>query len=140
MSGPSRRTARTRGGARRRRGLTLAETLVATVVLGAGVAVTGAALASTLRAEARAADLERAAGHAANLLARLAAGALPLSDASGDLAADGDAAWTWSVTVRQGALDSLRDVTVVVGWERGGVAQDLTVARTYFVDPEAPPQ
>ena len=139
MSRPARGQARPRGAARRRRGLTLAETLVATVVLGAGVAVTGAALASTLRAEARAADLERAAGHVANLLARLAAGALPLSDASGDLVADGDAGWAWSVTVRQGALDSLRDVTVVVGWERSGAAQDLTVTRTYFVDPEAPP-
>lgn len=125
---------------RRVRGLTLIEVLVAVVLCGAGLAVVAGGVAASVRAEAYAADLTRAADFADVILARIESQELALEAASGDFTDDGDADVAWQVE-----LDSPQDVqteglqilAVRIVWERYGVERDFLVERWIFSDPQA---
>lgn len=134
MRSPGRRRRRESPGVTR--GMTLVEVLVAVVVCGAGLAIAAAGVSAAVRAEGHAADLSRAAHHLELLLGRLEAGVLPLSDAEGTFADDGEPDLAWSVVCRPGEREALTDVQAAVRWTRLGTERELAVQRLLFIDPE----
>lgn len=116
--------------------MTLVEVLVAVVVCGAGLAIAAAGVSSAVRAEGHADDLSRAAAHLELLLARVEAGVLPLSDATGTFEEDGAPELSWSIVCRPGEREALTDVQATVRWTRLGAERELSVQRLLFVDPE----
>ena len=120
---------------KRRAGLTLIEVLVAVVVCGAGIAVVASAVAGTVRAEAYAANLVRAADHVELILARVESGILPIEPDSGDFAEDGEGDLSWELEVETTQVEGLKLLRVTVAWQSHGVDRDLTVERQLFMDP-----
>lgn len=117
--------------------MTLVEVLVAVVVCGAGLALVSAGLSGAIRAEAYAADLDRAASHVQLLAARIDSGELELSDARGTFEAEGADDVSWEITTANADTDvsGLTSYTITIRWTRQGVQRDLSVERWVFVDP-----
>ena len=120
---------------RQRRGLTLVEVLVAVVLCGSGLAVVAAGISSSIRGEAYAGNLTRAADHVELIMGRLESGVLALEDADGDFSEDGAPDLTWEVRLDNTEIEGLQVAAVTVRWESQGVDRDFTVLRDFFVDP-----
>lgn len=130
-SGP--RSSRVRGS----RGLTLVEVLMATVVVGAGLALVASGLATSIRAEAHADNLVRVSRLIDLQIGRLEGGVLAVQNATGDFSLDGHPDVTWTITVGNTLTANLQQVTVEADWDEAGTAQSMQIARLFYQDPDA---
>lgn len=128
----------------RARGLTLIEVLVAVVLCGAGLAVASLGIAASIRADAHADDLARAADGLEHLLARLESGELPLEESAGVLEGQGESWGTsepgapqlqWELALSPTDVEGLQEARLTVFWARQGAEHDLSATRWVFVDP-----
>jgi len=118
-----------------RRGLTLIEVLIAVVVCGAGIAVVTLGVSTSLRAEQRAGNLDRAAAYLELLTTRLQSEQLNLEEAAGDFTDDGAAELRWSVSLQGTDREGLQQASLAVLWTEPNGEHELRVERLFFVDP-----
>lgn len=119
----------------RARRLTLIEVLIAVVVCGAGIAVVSLGISTSLRAEQRAGNLDRAAAYLELLTTRLQSEELNLEESSGDFTDDGAPDLRWSVALEGTDREGLQQASLAVLWTEPNGDHELRVERLIFVDP-----
>ena len=121
---------------RRDRGITLVEVLVASVVVGAGLATVLSAISTSVRADVFAENRVKAAHLIELQLGRIEGNVLPVSPGSGDFLADGESNFTYTIAVDDADQPNLQQITVAVQWTEQGNPRELSVIRLIFNDPD----
>jgi Tfp pilus assembly protein PilV len=122
---------------RRDRGITLVEVLLASVVVGAGVAVILESISTAIRADIYADNKVKAARLLDMQLGRIEGGVLPLDAANGDFSEDGEPDFSYTVAVDQAEQANLEQITIDVTWLEHGDQHQLEAVRLYYNDPNA---
>jgi prepilin-type N-terminal cleavage/methylation domain-containing protein len=119
----------------RRRGFTLLECLIATVVVGAGIAVALAGISASLRAEVHSQNASRAARLLDEMLGRIEGGEIQVEAASGDFTAQGAPDVTWTIVVNATDQPNLNEMVLTAQWTEHGDPVDASVTRWFFQPP-----
>jgi Tfp pilus assembly protein PilV len=120
-----------------RSGITLVEVLVASVVVGAGLATVLSAISASVRADVFAENRVKAAHLIELQLGRIEGSVLPVAPGSGDFLADGEDNFTYTIAVDDADLPNLQQITVTVQWNEQGTPRTLSAIRLLFNDPDA---
>jgi Tfp pilus assembly protein PilV len=123
---------------RRTAGVTLVEVLMASVVVGAGLATILQSVSTSVRADVFAENRVKAAHLVELQLGRIESNVLPLTAGAGDFSLDGEPDFAYTIAVADFPNQpNLEQVTVDITWTEHGDPHDLAAVRLMFNDPDA---